>query len=113
MSRSFAQETVRQKSGQTAEEAAGPSPVVLDNRDYAQHQFGLMLFMVSQGIPYFVLINVRFMVAGAYVPPYLDVWLGALLPTILLWAGAPAPKASNSANVHEHRNCYCRVPMLY
>ena len=88
MSRSFAQETVRQKSGQTAEEAAGPSPVVLGKRDYAQHQFGLMLFMVSQGIPYFVLINVRFMVAGAYVPPYLDVWLGALLPTILLWAGA-------------------------
>ncbi len=87
MTRSLAQVKVRQKPVPSSP-AAGPSPAVLDRRDYAQHQFGLMLFMVTQGIPYFVLINMRFMVAGAYVPPHLDVWFGALLPTILLWIGA-------------------------
>ena len=86
MSRSFAQETDRPGKGQPP--APGAVPVVLDRRDYAQHQFGLMLFMMSQGIPYFVLINMRFMVAGAYVPPHLDPWLGGLLPTLLMWAGA-------------------------
>lgn len=59
----------------------------LSPRDLRKNRFGLTLFCISQGVPYFLLINVRYMIAGNLVPPTLNFWLGGFIPTIALLLG--------------------------
>ncbi len=72
----------------------------LSNREWRLGNFGNALYVISQAIPYFVLMNVRWMMAGSYVPADVSRWLGGLWPTIFLalgilftWIGVGAIRA--------------------
>lgn len=56
----------------------------LTPRELRQNRFGLLLFVTSQLVPIFVLINIRFMLADMHVSARVDPLLGGLLPTVLL-----------------------------
>ena len=64
-----------------------PAVNELTEKEWRQNRFGVYLFLVSQFIPYFVLVNVRVMMAGTFIPPDVNPWFGGLLPTIFLAAG--------------------------
>ena len=64
-----------------------PAVAELTRRELRLGRFGETLFVISQAIPYFVLINVRWMLAGSYVPAGINHWIGGLLPTIFLVIG--------------------------
>ncbi|QSO46541.1 hypothetical protein [Alicyclobacillus mengziensis] len=66
-----------------------PAVAELTRRELRLGRFGVTLFVISQAIPYFVLVNVRWMLAGSYVPPGINHWIGGLLPTIFLVIGIP------------------------
>lgn len=83
-----------------------PAVLELDNRHWRLANFGLALYVISQAIPYFVLMNVRWMMAGSYVPRDVSHWLGGLLPTIFLglgilftWLGVGGVRAGKSATL--------------
>ncbi|MCF8567544.1 hypothetical protein LLE49_22755 [Alicyclobacillus tolerans] len=68
-------------------------------------RFGLVLFVISQAIPYFVLVNVRWMMAGSYIPPEMNPWTG-LWPTLFLavgillaWLGVQANRTGNTSGL--------------
>ncbi len=60
---------------------------ILTPKELRQNRFGLLLFISSQFIPYFMLINDRFVLADTYVSSRLDPLLGGLLPTLFLLLG--------------------------
>lgn len=83
-----------------------PAVVELSNREWRLGNFGLALYVISQAIPYFVLMNVRWMLAGSYVPADVSRWLGGLWPTIFLavgivfsWIGVGAIRAGKSGTL--------------
>lgn len=57
-------------------------------RELRQNRFALLLFVTSQLVPIFVLVNIRFMLVDTYVSARVDPLLGGLIPTVLLIAGA-------------------------
>lgn len=59
----------------------------LTRRQLRLGRFGVALFVISQAIPYFVLVNVRWMLAGSYIAPGVSPFVGGLLPTIFLIVG--------------------------
>ncbi|PWI57817.1 cytochrome c oxidase subunit 3 [Sulfoacidibacillus thermotolerans] len=56
-------------------------------KELRQNRFGLILFVTSQMVPYFMLINDRFVLADTYVSRRVDPLLGGFLPTLLLLLG--------------------------
>ena len=64
-----------------------PAISELTPRELRLGRFGAALFVISQAIPYFVLVNVRWMLAGSYIPAGMNQWVGGLLPTLLLVVG--------------------------
>ncbi|WDL96115.1 hypothetical protein [Alicyclobacillus sp. ALC3] len=75
-----------------------PAVLQLSSRDRRLGNFGLTLFVISQAIPYFVLVNVRWMMAGGYIPANLNHQLGGLWPTILLAVGTVLVSLGVEAN---------------
>lgn len=80
-----------------AQSAGGPQREVLSVHDVIEpltpkelrkNRFGLLLFVTSQLVPTFVLINVRFMLADDDVSAQADPLLGGLLPVLLFLLGA-------------------------
>ncbi|KUO95365.1 hypothetical protein [Ferroacidibacillus organovorans] len=59
----------------------------LSERDLRKNRFGMSLYCISQAVPYFLLINIRFVIAGNFVPVGLNLWLGGILPTLALLIG--------------------------
>lgn len=75
-----------------------PAVMQLSRRDRRLANFGLTLFVISQAIPYFVLVNVRWMMAGGYIPPGINQWLGGLWPTLFLAVGIVLTSLGVEAN---------------
>ncbi len=75
-----------------------PAVLRLSPRERRLGNFGMALFVISQAIPYFVLVNVRWMMAGGYIPPNLNHQLGGLWPTILLAIGTVLVSLGVEAN---------------
>ncbi|MCY0875238.1 MAG: cytochrome c oxidase subunit 3 [Firmicutes bacterium] len=78
----------------------------LTPRELRQNRFALLLFVTSQLVPIFVMINIRFMLADTYVSARVDPLVGGLLPTLLLliagvvaWGAVPAVKTGTAARV--------------
>ncbi|MCY0894393.1 MAG: cytochrome c oxidase subunit 3 [Acidibacillus sp.] len=69
---------------QGSQVSTGP---VMSAKVLRQNRFGLLFFITSQLVPYFMLINDRFVLADTYVSPRLDPLLGGLLPSLLLLLG--------------------------
>lgn len=63
-------------------------PFGLTPRQLRANRLGLALFLISESIPIIVLINVRYVLAGAYVSPDVSPYLGGIAPTALLAASA-------------------------
>lgn len=83
-----------------------PAVVELDEKQWRLGNFGVALYVISQAIPCFVLMNVRWMLAGSYVPKDMNHWFGGLLPTILLavgiffiWTGVQAVRSGRIAEL--------------
>lgn len=59
----------------------------LSELDLRKNRFGMSLYCISQAVPYFLLINIRFVIAGNFVPVGLNLWLGGIIPTVALLVG--------------------------
>lgn len=76
--------------------------VGLSARALRKNRFGIVLFCISQGVPYYLLTNVRYMLAGGEKPANLNIWMGGLLPALLLLIGI-VPIVMARTSLHQHK----------
>ncbi len=68
----------------------------INSRDLRGYRFGLILFLVTQAVPFVVLYAVEYYFDEFYISPAVNQWLGALevLLMILAWASGRAGLAA-------------------
>ena len=83
-------------------------------REHRQYRFAVFLFILSQAAAFFLLINVRYALAGSDVLPGLSPLLGGLLPTLLLAVScAPVWLAMRALNSGDWRRVKKRAAFAW